>query len=341
MDRSITRRNFWGGFWGGVLGILATAKLGILALMGGCLVGVMLGFYYQELGQLAVTSWKAAQLKLQGHPPHRSFAEEWASWHPFDRAESIKAWAMGLAALLLLCIEASFIHRHSDAGLLAASVFALMCVFLSAIGGSILRLEPGANEARWEPKHVRYYFKVLQTYGHMGGVAFFAREFALAFLSLLVVPVGIALALGAIFAFVAFFIFMWPIALGLVCVPFLGLFVFSFMRGTYHLAMKPDHWSCLTVTITTTGIIAWAGQAYLEGVVLAVIALIAGLLSGFGAVQIHPVLHRWFEHRPRLARFFGRKLGQHGATLLEILRALVSPRRYQLKVRDILVQAVR
>lgn len=113
------------------------------------------------------------------------------------------------------------------------------------------------------------------------------------------------------------------------------------MRGAYHLAMKPDHWSCLMVTLVTTGLIAWAGHSYFEGLALAFTALIAGLLSGFGPVQAHPVLHRVFERRPRLARFFARHFGQHGAMLLEMARAVVSPRRYQLKVRDVLAQAVR
>src|ERR1043166_7801498 len=107
--RSTTKRNFWGGFWGGVLGILATAKLGILALMGGCLVGVLLGFYYQELWQVLKDEWATMKLQLIGDTGP-SWAERWAALHPYDKATCIKAAAIAAAVLLLASIEAVVIN---------------------------------------------------------------------------------------------------------------------------------------------------------------------------------------------------------------------------------------
>jgi hypothetical protein len=342
MDRSITTRNFWGGFWGGVLGILATAKFGILALMGGCLVGVMLGFYYQELGRLAVSSWNAAWLKLLGPQTQPSFAEQWAALHPFDRAQQIKKTAMLAAGVLLVGIEILFLSWLFPHAKDSELLFFIFLLTLGSVAiGSVARFAREPDERSWDADNVRYYFRVQDLYGRLGGLKFFGREVVIGFASFLFFPALLGGLMAGVAGLLAFMVFAWPAALALGGIAFLGLFAFGFMRGAYHLAMKPDHWSCLMVTIVTTGLIAWAGHSYLEGVALAFTALIAGLLSGFGAVQVHSVLHRVFERRPRLARFFARRFGQHGAMLLEMARALVSPRRYQLKVRDVLAQAVR
>ena len=57
-ERSITNRNFCGGFLGGTLGILAFALVYPYLLPIGCLIGVVIGFWYQEIIQAIVDSWK-------------------------------------------------------------------------------------------------------------------------------------------------------------------------------------------------------------------------------------------------------------------------------------------
>jgi hypothetical protein len=48
-NRSYTSRNLLGGFFGGILGILAFALIHPSLLPAGCLLGVVIGFWYQEI----------------------------------------------------------------------------------------------------------------------------------------------------------------------------------------------------------------------------------------------------------------------------------------------------
>ena len=48
-ERSVTQRNLVGAFLGGFAGILATGYIHPALLPGGCLLGVIIGWWYQEI----------------------------------------------------------------------------------------------------------------------------------------------------------------------------------------------------------------------------------------------------------------------------------------------------
>ncbi|MBD3360007.1 MAG: hypothetical protein GF365_04870 [Candidatus Buchananbacteria bacterium] len=56
--RSVANRNLWGGFWGGVLGILSFGLIHQYLLPIGCLLGVVSGYWYQEICQEIIRSWQ-------------------------------------------------------------------------------------------------------------------------------------------------------------------------------------------------------------------------------------------------------------------------------------------
>lgn len=64
-ERTVSRRNLVGGFWGGILGILALGYLHPIALPFGCFFGVVVGWWYQEIWQSTVDSFHCGIVRTQ------------------------------------------------------------------------------------------------------------------------------------------------------------------------------------------------------------------------------------------------------------------------------------
>ncbi|MFC1656413.1 hypothetical protein ACFL14_00385 [Patescibacteria group bacterium] len=62
--RSVTSRNFLGGFLGGFLGILAFGYINPPMMIVGCFFGVLLGFWYEEIWQSIRDTFVASVVKL-------------------------------------------------------------------------------------------------------------------------------------------------------------------------------------------------------------------------------------------------------------------------------------
>lgn len=332
MARSVTSRNFWGGFWGGVFGILATAKFGAVALLAGCFLGVMLGFYYQELWNIIKVSWSTT---VSGFAPITALRELrlnlfkwWGALHPYDRALWIRHAAVWTAVVLYIGMITGVIYVLANRINDEIGICPILCfssLFL-IIGGVMIREAdiPSELEAKKSTRDLCYYFKIQELYSH-GSFSFFARETAIAFAAILGVP-----------ALLAAIVSVFGLVLVGAAIYLSGLFAYLVMRGIYHLATQPDHWTCMTVTVTITGIVAAMAHAYLHGVALGLIALTAGLLSGFVALKTSPVLNLWFEDRPRLANVFRYPFKRHLAMLREVGRALFSPQAYQLRALSVI-----
>ena len=77
--RSLSSRNFWGGLLGGLLGLAAFVKIHAAAIPVGCLLGVVVGFWYQEISAVIVTALVTPAIEKTRH-------RKWSELHPMEKA---------------------------------------------------------------------------------------------------------------------------------------------------------------------------------------------------------------------------------------------------------------
>jgi hypothetical protein len=336
-NRSVTRRNFWGGFWGGVVGVFATANVGVYSLVLGCLVGVVSGFYYQEIWQIAKESWQK-QTAVPAEPT-RTMRQWWNDQHPYERALMLKNLTRSIAMLLpFAALQVAMLHsfKHAptrvDFGILAFGM-------LMATGVSFMYHDAGVREPEkgWTAEDMRAYFGLQERY-LKGSAQFFVWELAKSLSVLILAVAGLVALVNAEMYFVLGVLSL----VGLVgAVPTAWFAVVSIVRGVYQLAMRSDHWVCLIVTTTVTAGVVILAKDALQGPTLGLTALTAGIASGAGSVQAHRMLRQWCESDPRIMTFFRLPVREHRKMLFEAVRALTSPADYQLTVRAVIAADVK
>lgn len=320
--RSISRRHFFGGFWGGVLGILASHFLAPVMLPFGCFAGVVLGFWYQELGTVIVNEWRKYLIARRD-----VVVVVQPAMHPIDMANSIKALGITCGAIVF---SIGALCALLMSGLRGETFFgALLFGFMScAIGWTFIYQEMSFDEDQTDRYHLAGYYKLLELYTNRGGIYVFAREFVLALLAPF--SVGTALVIGfgvGCFGLVYAVAPIWVVV---------SLFLVT-TRQIYKIAIGPGHWLCVGVTIVVTGVTAYLMNDSMPDTSVWLTALVAGMLSGSVSVYAHRGLSWILDKTPRATRFMAKTVGQHWSDIRDVCyRTFLwtfAPSRYQYRMR--------
>ena len=264
-ERRVSSRNFWGGFWGGGIGLLSFYYIHPATIPVACLGGVLVGFWYREIWRLFLVSFP--RISAMAQELSRQFHE-----HPMHAGVLIAGLArfVYVGSTFWLTVRAVGLDAHPKPnqpdgfyllGILVLMFFGIGIIFVATVIAeeSILMGDEYAA--------LRNFYRRWEIYSNRGGWVLFAYclwsnlaatipalVLITAFLSrrLLKFTAG-ALAVGGI----------------------------VFVKGVYVLSTRQEHWLCLTVTIVTTAATGFmAGKYFTSPLTLWSIALFNGLLSG-------------------------------------------------------------
>jgi len=325
-ERSITRRNFWGGFWGGILGILAVGWIHAIALPLGCLVGVVAGFWYQEIGQITYQCFREYLLrllvarrrvtrKLHGTKAsiYRGFR---GAWIATSRGACIGTRSTIEYCLSKLHILINWLNRSYDQDLVARrcavilfgginigiSLFAIVYTVhgrdgISSVAsllwlafGFFMAFMPAAIVFYDRPHDVRHDELRAQGYDR------YVRHgwwFCFGYDMLAMLRAEVAGVLSLLFA-----VIFWMAATTFVLVPVVATMLT--LHGIYKIALRRQHWVCLVVTLLVTAASACIGHAYLHNNTFWLVALVCGCLSGTVASVAHQYLVAFFKQHRRM-----------------------------------------
>lgn len=301
--RSAKFRNISGAFLGGMLGILLCGYIHPMALPFGCLVGCIVGYWYDHVWVSAVHAFDIAEGafgRFAGHPGNtlRSWARRahraWESYlgHPVDRAASLRTFA-SVAFLLLhccvlvLCIMWGYTIGGSTgvaafAAAMVAVCFGIMAVLATKGTHDLLS---SLNVDKEMLVKMRIFYTAWERYGN-GGLRYALLAVADLFRTQLAMFLYI---MGSL---------LWFITAG-------GLFLLAvvapvavavgFVRGIYLASQKDGYWLCFAATLCTAALSAWLMYPYFEnGYVLWVVALATGVASAAATDLARQALHALF-----------------------------------------------
>ncbi len=280
--RSVTSRNYLGGFLGGVFGIFAFAHFGPLSMIVACLVGVIGGWWYEEIGA-AISSSALCFFK------------------PREKSRDELLCIYGLANLTFLGINGLFMYSVptllGDPAKSTASVAALFGVLLTAwTVGIIITFFKFVYQGRWSwRKSWRYYRRhsVMQYF-------FYEMRQAVREIGTSVLVIMHFLCLLCIF-----FTVVIPFAV------FMGL-----LKGIQIALTQNGHVLCLLSTTTVTVVCAFSTAHLLSDVRMQwLVALAVGLASGVVTEGVRLLMYRWIGQRlsnalERMTRYFEESWGQ-------------------------------
>ncbi|MDP3727791.1 MAG: hypothetical protein Q8R35_04130, partial [bacterium] len=316
--RSMTSRNLWGGFFGGVLGILAFAWYPKL-LPVGCFFGVIIGFWY---GELAVGT--LARLRTSSAMARRAFAFAVAAAVAVSRYVGIvprtlstippaarrcrmalSAHAAAIAANAAAAarwLRAHPMNRAIIAGCLAATAFiAANVAWLLPLSGSAFARDAGTDKlfdqwlfsfvmVGWLLAIVVPVWRLVLvrdgTDNMLADMAAYYRRYAF-YASYGPLPffcreVGILIGLAVLFWAAAGLLIAAVVAL---VAAMILIFLYAVIVGggaaVVRLSLfRRDHWPCFLMTLSVTAISAWLTRAYLDGAMLWVVAVATGSAAG-------------------------------------------------------------
>ncbi|MDP3795396.1 MAG: hypothetical protein Q8R13_05785 [bacterium] len=317
-ERTVSRRNFVGAFWGGVLGILAFGYLHPVALPFGCFFGAVVGWWYQEIWQSVADSFRRGVVRTQHAwnrfttfvltPTHKLkevrfdigpylkvlhffvFAFVWILrrpiafvrllWsHPMNRALMVRSLAAtGFVGLTALWAIPFATWCFTTAGAVPKDSPLILLLVLSGIFVPLV--------AAIYP--IALDLAVEDTSSWRGFYRNWERYasrgamyfFARDLVNFFRCQISIALFLGGAA--------IWFTGIG-------GAFVFlvvapisamvGAVKGFYEFSTKAGHWLCFGTTVVVTAFIAWIAHPYLNDArALWIVALLAGLASA-GATE--------------------------------------------------------
>lgn len=341
--RTTSSRNIWGGFWGGVLGILATAVFPILTPIG-CLLGVLIGFYYQEMlaGLVAdyhksVAGWKAGRDAVIAYliASRKEVGEKYEALEKWlgEGSETVVAGIKLVGgAIRLLVAAVRWPSQHPMNGARTMTVMAwftyAMVQFLwigpllwSAIDpssnpmllvgwllASVLSLVVPAfvcNISDLEGlDEMRAYYTVYERYTTKGGLRFYARAVVKMFLAQILVAVSMLIIFGIGLICLA-------LSLSLAIIP-ISLFLLS-VKALYGFAKSRSHWPCYIVTCVVTITTAILLSSMIKnGTMMWLVALGNGALCAIMSEALRRALDSYFKRSQKAM-----KVAMAGWTWLE------------------------
>ncbi len=346
--RSVMSRNVMGGFLGGMIGILAFSWNSFLMPVG-CFIGVLFGYWFQEIIDLVIdfpkrifrrfslirrwlsgvsnefikeitktTVWFPEWLFYKAILWFRVLCVNPVVWffgwlsrvwkfltdsHPMNTAYVLQGIAVFIVTAMC-CSGAVWFWYAADMQHIDNNSFMIlpfMTVVLSSIMVPVSLLCSVVNVDTDDISlKMRHFYKVYGRIEKLGKTIFFIRE--------LLVCTGYAVfillvAFGSMCAVV-----MLPVAviLFMCCIVILGFF-----RALYIVAHYEGHWLCFGVTLITTTIMALSTQDILSGVMLWIVALATGCLSGVCSEMVRRGIDLFYKRFPMALEFVYRTFDEH------------------------------
>jgi hypothetical protein len=318
-NRSVSQRNFVGAFLGGVLGILACGYLHPAVLPFGCFLGVIIGWWYQEIWQSVTDSVNHAVARVE---------HTWNQFTIFVLTPTWKLKNIKIDIKIKPCLK-----------VLHSIIFPLIWLLLRPIAIIKWLMKHQVNRlyitrtlavfthstinALWVVPLVIYNFKAIELYESSESLIPVLHCMSMIFVPLFTMILPLVALLNETdeetlkkmrrfylnweryvekgsFRFYAkelsrFFLYeisicslfiggaAWFTVIGAVFVLIVVVPIsagIGLVKGIYKVSVKAGHWLCFGTTVTVTAFVAWTMHPYLNDVrILWFTALFAGLLS--------------------------------------------------------------
>ena len=305
--RSITQKNLAGSFFGGTLGILAFGYLHPIAMVVGCFLGVIVGWWYEIIWQSAMNSFHKSvtsiqktlkRLKVIILTPAGKFKEiefnikpwlspllwtiqrpiviwHWLKTHPMNRVYTVNAFAsiafIGINSLWFIplgkLVIASANTVSQDSINPLLQLIGMIVILVIAILLPIIILSTPEDGL----KGMKRYYQEWEYYDTHNPISFFCKKLIDHFIC------GIRLSLYSILKLTLLIV----AGSTLLTVVFLPLaIVFGLVKGIYKVTTEKGHWLCFGVTLTVTTLSAWLTYPYFGNTqILWIVALLTGTVS--------------------------------------------------------------
>ena len=326
-SRSITKRNLTGGFFGGIMGIFSFGYIHPCVLPIGCLLGVLGGWWYQEIFQSAIEGWhkgvqkthdvwngvillittptkKLKNININFEFPMRVvhfliFLVFWVFRSPMIFYRWMKKHPMN--QVYVLRFLATIASIELTALWMVPLGFKLNHMFEIAKKGNgmdaicVLTLLLGMivvvcafTYPVARSDGMYNFYASWSSYSYQGMILFFFREVMANILSQIGTTV---IMLGILF---------WFFAIGgafLVIIIAPLSFGIGMVKGIYKVAMKPGHWLCLITTLVVTLASALEMHTYFaDQRILWAVALTAGVVSAMATEGLRRIVALFCEH---------------------------------------------
>ena len=288
--RSISSKHFFGGFFGGILGILAFALIHPHTLPVGCLVGIIVGFWYQEIIVALVKSckrtaviWKERSIRTVSLFSRKSISENvispivhflgankvcrffnvkrssflnWICGHPMNRASFLSMIAVTIFAVI-----------HLVSGVFFISLFLERAMYITLVSITFLEIVILLCMDVFIRKSKDYY-KRYEMYSRKGSLYFFTYTFLELFRK-----EAVAL---------TYITYLFVIYTPLQALFYPATFCILFIREMHRIVSSKSHWLCFSVTLAATVLSARLTGGYLSNdvMILWIVALATGCVSG-------------------------------------------------------------
>jgi len=366
-ERTVLRRNFVGAFWGGVLGILAFGYLHPITLPFGCFFGVVVGWWYQEIWQSVIDSFRCGVVRIQHAwnqfmtfllTPTCKLKEvrfdigpylkvfhffvfsfvwllrrpiafiQWLQAHPVNRAYATRT----LAVLTHLALNALWViplgvYCFKDVILPKDSAMPLLYIC-----GFLFVLLPVIFTPLFMYELDEKTPKMRKFYlvweQYAASGSF--RFFAKDLANLFLYEISMFLLVGGM---LVWFTGIGGIFLIFVVAP-ISVMV-GVAKGIYEVSTRAGHWLCFGTTIVVTALTAWATHPYLDDArVLWTVALFSGLASAVATEGLRRSLVWFFSISERaqatVSATLGEQLAPSGRAFWRITTTVCDRFRYSL-----------
>lgn len=319
-SRSITKMNLTGGFFGGILGILSFWYIHPYVLPLGCFLGVVGGFFYQEIMQSAIKGWhkgirmaceiwgktvllittptrKLQDININLDPllkiihfliflvvwPFRRpiIFYRWIKKHPMNQVYVLRFLAI-VATIELTTLWMVPLGFNMFEIAEKSNAFSILVFFGIIVVITTLTYLAIRSEG------MRNFYASWSAYSYQGAIPFFFRE--------VILNVFFQVVMTALMSGIAF----WFIAIGgafLVIVISPLSFGIGMVKGIYRVAMKPGYGLCLMTTLAVTLISTLKMHTYFTDVrVLWIVALATGVVSAMAAEGLRQLIALFCEH---------------------------------------------
>lgn len=342
MKRSITARNVAGGFLGGVLGILGFGYVHAFILPFGCILGVLVGWWYQEIFQSAIEGWRKGTARacevwnktvLLLTTPTRKLKGIDINLDPFMKVIHflifLVAWVFRIPLTFCRWLGKHPMNQvYVIRSLALGTVLALSALWMIPLGKKLNQLAsmPVSSASGMEQLSVPFLavlmmFAVITMISYPIGRSESLKDFYSSWstYSQYGTIVLFFREVGEIILFqlttVIFFsgAGVWFIVIGgaFVAAVIAPLsFAIGMVKGIYRVAMKPGHWLCLITTLTITLLTAWQAHSYFaDARMLWTAALMTGVLSAIATEGLRRLIALFYASNEFIKRVAITELG--------------------------------
>lgn len=303
--RSVTVKNVTGSLLGGISGILAFGYIHPIALPIGCLFGVLIGWWYEEIWVSAVEGWRASMSMFCGIPKSTVSAVtafkndicnmfldflramrsifvgiinafllpcKWFGNHPMNQIFVIRICAIiasiEVSALWLMpiCFKIGDMSRAYPTGSDPQALLMLAQMMLV-----IIVVMSSVMYLVASSEDMNLFYAIWERYEKKGAVLFFFDDVKMIIVSQII-----------FFIYLACFVVWFATAGGFFLIAIIAplSLMIGAVKGVYAVSARSGHLLCLGVTLCVTIFSAWLMHEYFANVqILWITALAAGVVS--------------------------------------------------------------